>query len=281
MLTSSTIWVTLLAVAPVLLYSYLIYSFIPKDFISLKRARRYLVAGLLSPTLILLFYFLFPNWSDFQSSNIILSYIIFAIVQIGFLEESAKYCTFFWVSKERRSSKYDLPIALMFYSMMASVGFAITENISYLMDLKNQLNDFSMISEDVVNKAMTQLAITRSIISAPAHMMCGIICGYFLSKAHIINIKLIDAQERHNYIFKKWKNIFLGILSASIFHGIFDLNLLLPNNSEKKLFMIIIMLFGFIISRFIVINLIKKSKIQLINRTNSNLLIEYNDEKTC
>ena len=57
------------------------------------------------------------------------------VVQIGILEESSKYTIFQWVSSERLSQKHDLPIATMYYSMMTSLGFATTENISYLITL--------------------------------------------------------------------------------------------------------------------------------------------------
>lgn len=259
MLVSSTIWVLILAIVPIILYSYLIYYLVPVNFISKHRARRYLITGLLSPSLISLFYFIFPYWDYPQSTNVILAFIIYAIVQIGILEESAKYATFWWVSKERKSEKYDLPIAVMFYAMMSSVGFAITENIYYLIKLQKGIINLQSVFFDT-SKLLANMAWQRSMVAVVAHMICGVIMGYFLAKAHEItyNCQTYSLVKKIN----RYKTIAKGIFFAALFHGIFDLNLMLPENPYQKIYVVIILAFGLIIGHFMIKELIQESIIK-------------------
>lgn len=255
MLVSNTLWVLILAIFPIILYSYLVYVLVPKNFISTKRSRRYLVAGFLSPMLIFLFYFLFPNWGDPQSSILIIALLILAFVQVGVLEESAKFLTFWWVSKERPSEKYDLPIATMFYSMMSSVGFAITENIFYLIQEQRRITELQKIipfNLDI-SQQLINVAQSRSLTAVIAHMICGVIMGYFLAKAH--KLKYENPEKK----FERNKMILYGICSAALFHGIYDYNLFLDNNIYQATFAIVILLFGLIIGRFIINDLVKES----------------------
>lgn len=256
MLISSELWVLILAVLPIILYSYLVYVLVPKNFISIKRSRRYLVAGFLSPMLIFLFYFLFPNWGDSQSSNIMFSLLILAFVQVGLLEETTKYLTFLWVSKERTSEKYDLPIATMFYSMMSSVGFAITENFFYLIQEQRRIKSletlFPFNSVDI-SEQLINIAQSRSLTAVIAHMICGVIMGYFLAKAHKIKYENPDKK------IKKSQMVLYGIGTAALFHGIYDYNLFLEDNAYQVTFVIVILLFGLSIGRFIINDLIKES----------------------
>ncbi len=253
--------------------------------ISLGRARRYLVAGFLSPMLIFLFHFVFPDWGLPQSMNVFYAYFILAFIQVGLLEESSKYVTFQWVSTERHSEKFDLPIATMFYSMMASVGFAIVENITYVIRVRDSImtellhmldNGLSVDPvqfQQFLNDSVMNVALTRAVSAAIIHMVCGIIMGYFLSLAHqqkyIIDTKLSNDD---NIItqpnFKRWWYVFLGIITASIFHGMYDINLMLPDNTWEKYFHYVNIFIGLLISSFI----IKKMVRQSIETRKTNLL---------
>jgi len=257
MLVSNTLWVLILAILPIILYSYLVYFLVPKNFISTHRARRYLVAGFLSPMLINLFYFLFPNWGDPQSSILALALLILAFLQVGVLEESAKFVTFWWVSKERSSEKYDLPIATMFYSMMSAVGFAITENIFYLIREQRRITEIQkMVPFDLdISRELLTMAEQRSLTAVIAHMICGVIMGYFLAKAH--NYQFNSPLEDNTFL--KNKNILYGIIAAASFHGVYDYNLFLEDNTYAGTFAIIILIFGLVIGRFIINDLIKES----------------------
>lgn len=269
MLVSSTIWVLILAIVPIILYSYLIYYLVPVNFISKHRARRYLITGLLSPSLISLFYFIFPYWDYPQSTNFILAFIIYGIIQIGALEESAKYVTFWWVSKERKSEKYDLPIAVMFYSMMSAVGFAITENIYYLIRMQKGILMVQSVFIDT-SQILSNLAWQRSMVAVVAHMICGVIMGYFLAKAHKIKYSNNNGESKIHKNIRRYKEVLKGIFFAALFHGVFDINLLLPNNQYERIFLSIILGFGLVIGNFIIRELINDSLLIRKNQFKEN-----------
>ena len=237
----------LVSVIPIILYSVLVYKLIPKNFISIARSRRYLITGLMSPFLIYLFYFIFPDWNTAFSNSTVLSFIVYAIFQIGALEETMKYVTYHWVTSERISSKYDLPIATMFYSMMISVGFSICENITYLFNIKRSFDNYKFIPQEYVYQELMSTAIIRSMSAVVMHMITGVIMGYYLSQKNKIG---------------KTKAITFGILTASIYHGIYDLNLIIPSNvnMNQQIFGYVILGSGLAVGYFIIKKLIAKSK---------------------
>lgn len=285
MLANNNISVFLMATMPAILYAFFIYAAIPKNMISIGRARRYLVAGLLSPMLIFLFHFLFPDWGYPQSNNVFTTYFIFAFIQVGLLEEITKYTTFQWVSSERNSEKNDLPIAIMFYSMMSSVGFSIVENISYLINYRNSLIEsiFEEMScgtiynpievQSFISDEVMSLAFTRAISAVILHMLCGIIMGYFLVKSH--REKYYHKTEPDEDIamknpqFKRWYYVGCAIVSAAILHGVYDLNLMLPQNMWVYYFHVL-NIFGGLLIGFLIIKLMIKQSKEL--RKNQNVL---------
>lgn len=278
MLVSNTLWVLILAILPIILYSYLVYVLVPKYFVSIKRSRRYLITGFLSPMLIYLFYFLFPNWGEPQSSVLEVALFIFAFLQVGILEESAKYLTFWWVRKERTSENYDLPIATMFYSIMSAVGFSITENIFYLIKEQRRIAELQKLipfNLDASQHLMT-VAETRSITAVVLHMICGVIMGYFLSKAHSVKYK--EPASEKNKI-KNWILVLSGIFFAGLYHGLYDYNLFLEDNNYKIFFSATILVFGLIIGRFIINELIRESISRRERLKNNYNLKNYETKK--
>ena len=244
----------LVSVLPILLYSILVFKLIPKNYISVGRSRRYLITGLMSPLLIFLAHFMFPEWSSAFSNNIIIAFLVFAIFQVGVLEESMKYVTYHWVTSERISSKYDLPIATMFYTMMISVGFSICENIIYLINIKNHFDVYKFIPQSYVYDELMNAAFARSMSAVVMHMITGVIMGYYLTEKNRIG---------------KLKSIIVAIMAASIYHGVYDLNLFMPSevNKNKDMFIYVILGGGLIIGYFIIKNLIVKSN-KLHHETN-------------
>lgn len=259
MLNSSTIWILIITCIPIFLYSYLVYFLIPNKFVSIKRARRYFITGLMSPMIVLLFHFVFPEWLSEQSNNLMTSIFILAFIQIAFLEEFTKYIIFWWIGKERYSERYDLPIAIMFYTMMISLGFAITENIIYLISAQRELlSQQTIIGIDMqINSELFYLIKSRSLTAVVAHMICGVIMGNFLVKAHHIKY-----QEPQNKI-SKYKYVLLAIITAALFHGIYDYNLIIPYNIYENQFSYTILIFGLIICWNIIDKLILESNLKV------------------
>ncbi len=265
MLLTDTIWLVILAVVPIIIYSAIVYFSIPPRFVGKKRSRRYLISGLFAPCLISLYYFLFPNLSSEPASYSFLTLFIFCIIQIGCLEELSKFIMFKWVSYERPSEKNDLPIAIIFYSMMTSVGFAITENISYLINWKYKLLSAPYMNEQILTSALSSMTVSRSLYAVVAHMVCGIIMGYFLAKAHLLKIQFANLNSKLITI-KKIFYIICGIGCASLYHGIYDLNLHLPDNQWVFYFHALNIIFGLVLSKFMVKEMICQSE-QLVNKS--------------
>lgn len=265
----------LMAIIPAFLYAAIIYFSVPKNMISLSRSRRYLIAGLLAPSLMYLINFLFPNWNLSQSKDVFTAFFIYAFIQVGLLEEFTKYLTFQWVSSERISEKYDLPIATMFYSMMASIGFAIVENISYLINTRNmliqkitetmsngiKLNPFEVqrhLSDTLMNSTFN-----RGISAVLVHMLFGIVMGFFLSKAQQVKHFSIDSENElliYSSKFKRWLYVALAIFSAAIFHGLYDLNWMLPDNTWAGYSHYVYIIAGIVLAGVLIKRLINKSK---------------------
>jgi len=270
---SNNLFIVIFALLPIILYVYLVYYMIPKTYVSLDRGRRYLISGLMSPFLVFLVYFIFPNWGKSITDDFFLSYCFFAIVQIGLLEEFCKYTIFQWVSTERLSQKYDLPVATMYYSFMTALGFALTENISYLISLYQSNSLDPTVSQAQLNNSMLAMALTRSLTAVVMHMICGIIIGYFttlsIEKEKTNKLKKINENHHNLNLFNKIY-LFYGISLAALFHGIYDLNLMLPDNNYKMFFCILIIAFGLSIGYFMITDLIKKSKIQRTLKLNQN-----------
>lgn len=260
--------------------------------ISVNRARRYLVAGFLSPMLIFLFHFIFPDWGEPQGTTVFTAFFILAFIQVGLLEEGSKYLTFQWVSTERHSEKHDLPIATMFYSMMSAVGFAIVENITYLIRQRDAIieeynyyinkgiafNPFEV--QQFISDSIMNVAISRAVSAVLIHMICGLIMGYFLSKAkeekYTVQLSVTeDSSLLHYPHLKRWFYVGFGILMASIFHGMYDINLMLPNNTWANYFHFINIFIGLLIGSFIIRNMIENSK--KLRKNNLTKKIEQNE----
>jgi len=236
----------LMAVLPVLLYSLLVYYIVPQGFLSQRRARLYAVAGMLSPTLVFVFNYIFPHWSTPIASPDTINIIgCQTFIQIALVEEVAKFLTFWWVFNQRRSALYDLPIATIFYCMLSSAGFALIENISYLMNFGDQV------------------LFIRAVSAIVTHMICGVIMGYFIQMAFSTKRTLIEkfsVTEKFKIQLHTLKFIGLGILASTIFHGIYDFNLFLPFNIYAETFTNIILFFGLFICMFMIIDGIRLSK---------------------
>jgi RsiW-degrading membrane proteinase PrsW (M82 family) len=88
------------------------------------------------------------------------------------------------------------------YSVFLSLGFATVENIIYIL------------SEDPTSAF--EVGVIRSVISVPAHMLFGVIMGYYISK-----YKFTDSKS------EKRINLILAIILPILLHGVFDFILMI------------------------------------------------------
>lgn len=235
-----------MAVLPVLLYSFLVYYIVPEGFLSQRRAKMYIVVGMLAPSLVYAFNYIFPNWhTQIDSTNPLVTFGYQSFFQVALIEETTKFLAFWWLFSQRKNAKYDLPIAVMYYSMMSSAGFAILENITYLFDYGDEV------------------LFIRAISAILVHLLCGIVLGYFLQFAISFRKVLCEkstTRERNKLLFHKIKFIVLGILASSTFHAIYDFNLFLPFNIYAGVFMFVIIFLGLFIGGFMINDGVRLSK---------------------
>ncbi len=241
----NNIFSLLMAILPVFLYSFLVYYMVPKNFLSQRRARRYIVTGMISPMIVFAFHYSFPFLDlPLVSDNQVITFGYSAFFQVAIIEEVAKFLTFWWVFSQRKSAIHDLPIATMYYCMMASAGFAVVENISYLMNYGDQV------------------LFTRAVSAIVLHMITGLIMGYYIQMgfSKIMMSEKYSIKEIFKMNFHKWRHIIFGITMATIVHGIYDLNLFLPLNIYAELFLFVILFFSLFLGKFMISEGIRLSK---------------------
>lgn len=282
MLILDLIIMILLSAGPAFLYLYLLYQFVPKNTVNPKVALNYLLFGCLSPALIILLHFIFPNYTNQLNGSILFSFAALCYVQIGLTEELSKYALLKLVSNDDATYKKSSMINVIVYSLMISTGFAISENMLYLFEVRRTiLNETSLFLCQGINstpleiqiniiKSMVGIAALRAISAVVMHMVCGLILGYFVAKIHYKKNSL-KKYSNFNY----WYYTAAGILAAATYHGIYDMNILLPQNNWMNYFHLVNMLFGLMIGYLIIGKVIKRRK-----TLNKNNLTTYNENET-
>jgi len=238
MFTDSNILLFLLAVLPGLVYAFIIFISSPNNQnVKLRLGLQYLFYGMLSIFFVLLIHFIFPHWMeyiemtkdtvfqatgpnsfriDFVDVPTMWANIFHWFVQVGLTEEICKAVTFLLITGLRLKSLriQDKPYAMMFYCMMVSMGFAVVENIHYA-------GMYMSVTDP------TELLVIRDVTAVIAHMIFGLMMGYFFS----LGFKTIRGYDstskfsiwsRKNPKTKRTMYFLLGIIVASLFHGMYD-----------------------------------------------------------
>lgn len=144
---------------------------------------------------------------------------ILAFLVVGVSEELSKYL--FIRIIPYRNKAFNEPFDGIVYSVMVSMGFAMAENIMYVMQ-------HGMAT-----------GIMRMFTAVPAHATFAIIMGYYIGKAKF------SAEN-------KMQNHLIGIGGAVFFHGFYDFSLM-QNDFES------LRLLGAVLSLIIAIRLSKKA----------------------
>lgn len=154
------------------------------------------------------------------ANNIILTYVW------AFIEEISKMAIFFLFIFDNKH--YDDIYDGIVYMMLIALSFAGLENIMYAF------------SESTVSNSIG-LSLMRDFTTVPLHVICGIIIGYFLSLANFSKDKG-----------RKYLNVFLAIISATIVHGTFNnlMSLLGNFNSNNSLMILLFQALPLIIIMF-------------------------------
>jgi protease PrsW len=179
----------LLAIAPVfiiIIYIYLkdIYEKEPKKLLLYN----FLLGAIVSIIVTTILYFIINSILPLPDQYSIFQQFIKAFFVVGLTEEFSKYIIVRYYAQPK--SAFNEPFDGIMYAVMVSMGFAATENISYVI------------------QGGYQTAIIRAFTAVPAHATFAILMGYYMGKAKFSKNKIV-------------LNL-LGLLLALIFHGAYD-----------------------------------------------------------
>ena len=168
----------------------------------------------------LLFSDVFKSFNIEESAPV--SFLAFA-----FIEETFKFLAAYLVV--RKSRFFDEPVDAMIYMIVASLGFAMAENMMMAFNILNFVEVFKII-------------IIRFVGATLLHALSSAVVGYYWAK-HII-AKNASQRTASAVIVK-------GILLASLLHAIFNYLIIISEEQMSKMliypiiFLIIIALFIF------------------------------------
>ena len=209
----------ILCLLPSLVYGFIIYVSAPYKTISFKKGINYLLGGSAGTVFLLMFLNSFPYWSGistlvFNPNTDPLEYLHFKnFIEIALLEESLKFSVFILVTKINYKKETHHPNGIMFYACMVSLGFAFIENITYGINSNNPEN----------------VLLWRSITSVIGHMIFGLFMGYWISVGklgvRLRNRSLLDIIVLKNTRIREKFFGFIALISATIIHGMYDLEL--------------------------------------------------------
>jgi RsiW-degrading membrane proteinase PrsW (M82 family) len=228
MFEDNNLLLLIFSVLPAIIYSLIIFHKSPKGIVNKKPMWSYLAFGFLSIQILKVIHFLFPHIHEYIEFNntfhiieggiiaqepTLWAVFVFAFFQVAFFEEISKWFAFRVgnaVRGDTRDGK-DSPFAVMFYCVMIAVGFAVFENINYVgRALWGDLKD--------VNPH--EMLLVRSLNSVVVHMVSGLFMGYFIALG-----------RGCKNIFKHAGYTIVGLITASMFHGLYDYNLMKPQFS--------------------------------------------------
>lgn len=163
-----------------------------------KLITKIFIGGILSCFLVLFFsYILELIVPIFAMDESILNYFqlfIYVFIKIALVEEFCKWIISYFLSYNNK--EFDELYDMIVYCVFASLGFALFENILYVLSYG----------------FMT--GILRALLSVPMHACFGVSMGYCLGLAKL--------GEINNNKKNKFKNIILSILIPTILHGFYD-----------------------------------------------------------
>jgi RsiW-degrading membrane proteinase PrsW (M82 family) len=223
---------------PPIIFALVIYLTSPYKSIDLKRGFHHIAGGITSILLLSFLMVLFPNW---DKSPIEFFNTFFFIAP---REELVKLLVFLFLGGVGyRKSKKEHPIATMFYMGMVGLGFAMYENIQYVI---------------MYGKGVLGIRIFTATI---AHMLFGLFMGYWMAKGNIDNGRgnrsVMGVILSTRPLLKRFIYVTLGWLSAVGYHGLWNYNLMVSHQSYMGMtdvsaspIMIMLLFFGLVGAKF-------------------------------
>lgn len=213
-----------LSIIPSLFYMLLIHLTAPYGSINIRKGFEYLIGGVSSVFLLSLI-FTFTNWNTEGLSPFYDNFMVIAP-----REELVKFISFMLITffTTKINYKKDHPIGVMFYFGMVGLGFAMIENVQYA----------HIYGGHVI--------IVRALTSTLAHMLFGLLFGYWIALNEIdcskFNDRSVFGMLTHKYkLFKFFIYITIGYISSVIYHGLWDYNI--ETSGDSFITIMIMMLF--------------------------------------
>ena len=177
------------AITPVLVIIFFIYL---KDKYEKEPKRlmlyTFLLGAIISIIITIILYLVLDYFLPLKDNFNLKQQFIKAFFVVALTEEFSKYVIVRYYAQPKNA--FNEPFDGIVYAVMASLGFAFTENIMYVI------------------QGGFEVALVRAFTAVPAHATFGILMGYFMGKAKF-NGKLIT------------DNI-IGLFLAILFHGAYD-----------------------------------------------------------
>jgi len=179
----------LLAIAPV--FFIIVYIYL-KDKYEKEPKRllfyNFLLGSVVSIIVTTILYYIINIFLPLPDEHSITQQFIKAFFVVGLTEEFSKYITVRYYAQPK--SAFNEPFDGIVYAVLVSMGFAATENISYVI------------------QGGYQTALVRALTAVPAHATFAILMGYYMGKAKFSKNRI-------------GLNL-TGLLLAIIFHGSYD-----------------------------------------------------------
>lgn len=191
------IYILILAMLPISFFIVWIYLKDKYEKEPLLKLIKYFLLGILVSILAIFLEFYFSKLNMFSGVTDLL-YKAFFIA--AFIEEGLK--SIILIPILLKDKDFNEKLDGIIYSIFLSLGFAMVENIIYL--LRERL-DLSL-----------ELGITRGLISIPSHIMFAITMGYYISKYKF------SKDDK-----KSVKYLIYAVIIPVLLHGVFDFILMI------------------------------------------------------
>lgn len=178
----------ILAIAPgfaIMIYMYLQDIHEPEPFSQLAKSFGYGVISMLLATAVTYIIYKSIHLDDHSFSDMAIK----AFIVVAVIEEFSKFL--FIRGILYRSDHFNEPFDGIVYSLMVGMGFALTENIIYVLNGDGGT------------------ALVRMFSAVPAHAVFAVIMGFFLGEAKL--------EHKHTFLYG-----FTALASATLAHGIYD-----------------------------------------------------------
>lgn len=138
---------------------------------------------------------IFPFMNKSTNSMNFFETMAYSFIGVALVEEFCKWIMVYKMGYHNRS--YDEAYDGIVYSVFVSLGFALFENLLY-----------------VINNSSLSIGISRGILAVPGHACDAVFMGYYLSLAKLYGLRGNKQLEK--------KNLILSIIVPTILHGFYD-----------------------------------------------------------